>query len=97
MPREELREQLFARGHAAVFDKALDDLGAARPPVIFMKDRVALATHRVELTPEEEHTRATLERVIREGGLKPPDAATLAAVVGAAAPVVDRVLEAIAA
>ncbi|MGH9142236.1 MAG: SelB C-terminal domain-containing protein [Vicinamibacterales bacterium] len=93
MPREELRERLFARGHAAVFDKALDDLALARPPVIFIRDRVALATHRVELTPEEERARTTLERVIRQSGLKPPDAATLAAVVGAAAPVVDRVLK----
>ncbi|MCU1384301.1 MAG: Selenocysteine-specific protein translation Elongation Factor [Acidobacteria bacterium] len=53
MPREELREHLFGRGHAAVFDRALTDLAATRPPAIFVKDRVALATHRVELTSEE--------------------------------------------
>src|SRR5206468_11630460 len=28
IPREELREQLFARGHAAVFDRALERLAA---------------------------------------------------------------------
>ena len=93
MPREELREHLFARGHAAVFDRALDDLAAASPPAIFVKDRVALATHRVELTPEEERARAAIERAYRDGGLKPLDAAAIAAVVGAPAPVVDRMLK----
>ncbi len=93
VPREELRDQLFARGHAAVFDRALADLSAARPPAIFVKDRVALATHRVELTLEEERARAAIERVYREGGLKPPDAATVAAAAAAPPPVLDRVLK----
>ena len=91
MPREELREHLFARGHAAVFDRVLDDLSAAG--TIFVKDRVALATHRVELTPEEERARAAVDRAYRDGGLTPPDAATIAAAAGAPAPVLDRVLK----
>jgi selenocysteine-specific elongation factor len=90
MPRAELREHLFARGSAAVFDLALDDLAGASPPVIFVKDRVALATHRMELTPEEERARAAIELAYREGGLKPLDAAAIAASIGAPAPVVDR-------
>ncbi len=93
MPREELREHLFARGHAAVFDHALAGLAAASAPTIFVKDRVALATHRVELTAEEERARAAIERVYREGGLKPPDAAAIAAAAGMPAPVVDRMLK----
>ena len=91
LPREELREHLFARGHAAVFDRALADLSAAS--TIFVRDRVALATHRVELTPEEERARAAIERAYRDGGLKPPDAAAIAAAVGAPAPVADRMLK----
>jgi selenocysteine-specific elongation factor len=91
MPREELREHLFARGQAAVFDRALADLSAAG--TIFVKDRVALATHRVELTPEEERARAAVDRAYRDGGLAPPDAAAIAAAAGAPAPVVDRVLK----
>jgi selenocysteine-specific elongation factor len=91
MPREELREHLFARGQAAVFDRALADLSSAG--TIFVKDRVALATHRVELTPEEERARAAVDRAYRDGGLTPPDAATIAAAAGAPAPVVDRVLK----
>ena len=45
VPREELREQLAARGHPAVFDAALADLAAAG--TISVRDRVALATHRL--------------------------------------------------
>jgi selenocysteine-specific elongation factor len=91
MPREQLREHLFARGQAAVFDRALADLSSAG--TIFVKDRVALATHRVELTPEEDRARAAVDRAYRDGGLTPPDAATIAAAAGAPAPVVDRVLK----
>jgi selenocysteine-specific elongation factor len=91
MPREELREHLFARGHAAVFDRALADLSAAN--TIFVKDRVALSTHRVELTPEEDRARTAIERAYRDGGLKPPDATAIAATAGASAPVADRMLK----
>jgi selenocysteine-specific elongation factor len=91
MPREELREQLFARGHVALFDRALADLSAAG--TIFVRDRVALATYRLELTPEEERARTAIERAYREGGLKPPDAASIAAAVGSPAPVVDRMVK----
>jgi selenocysteine-specific elongation factor len=91
IPREELREQLFARGHAAVFDRALSDLSAG--DVIFAKDRIALVTHRVELTAEEARAHAAIARVYRDGGLKPPDAAAVAAAAGAPAPVVERMLK----
>jgi selenocysteine-specific elongation factor len=91
LPREELREHLFARGHADVFARALGDLSAAG--TIFVRDRVALSTHRVELTPEEERARSAIERAYRDGGLKPPDAAAIAAAVGAPAPVADRMLK----
>jgi selenocysteine-specific elongation factor len=91
MPREELREHLFARGHAAVFDRALADLSDAH--TIFVKDRVALSTHRVELTAEEDRARAAIARAYRDGGLTPPDATAIAATVGAPAPVADRMLK----
>ena len=91
VPREELREQLFARGAAAAFDRALADLSAAG--TIFVKDRVALATHRLELTPEEDRARAAVERLYRDGGLTPPDAAAVIATAGAPAAVVDRMVK----
>ncbi len=91
IPREELREQLFARGHAAVFDRALSDLAAA--DTIFARDRVALATHRVELTPEEDAGSRGDRSAYRDGGLKPPDAAAVAAAAAAPAPMVERMLK----
>src|SRR5439155_6229665 len=91
MPREELRERVFARGALAVFDRALADL--ERDGAVLVKDRVALATHRVALSPEETRAREAIERAYRDAGLTPPDAATLAAATGFGALVVDRVMK----
>jgi selenocysteine-specific elongation factor len=74
-----------------VFDRALGDLASAG--TVVGKDRVALATHRVALTPEEEQARAAIERAYRDGGLKPPDAASIAASLRVAAPVADRMMK----
>jgi len=93
LPREELREQLFARSHPSVFDRTLDDLAKTVPPIVVLTDRVALATYRMELTPEEERVRERLERAYRDGGLKPSDAAAIASQVGAPAPVIDRMVK----
>ena len=57
------------------------------------RDRVALATHRLALTPEEERARAAIERAYRDGGLKPPDAAAIASTAGVPPPVADRILK----
>jgi selenocysteine-specific elongation factor len=91
MPREELRDQLFARGRAAVFDLALAELAGAK--TITGHDRMALATHRLALSPEEEGARAAIERAYRNGGLKPPDAASIAATAGVAGAVAERMLK----
>jgi selenocysteine-specific elongation factor len=91
VPREELREQVFGRGNPAAFDVATSELAAANR--IVARDRVALATHRLALTPEEERARAAIERAYREGGLKPPDAAAVAAAAGVPPAVADRVLK----
>jgi len=77
IPREEARERLFARAHPNVYDLVLAEL--ARANRLIVKDRLALPGHRLELTPDEARTRATLEDVYRESGLKPPDAATISA------------------
>jgi len=91
VPREELREQLFAKGHADVFARALDDLAAAG--TILVRDRVALAGHRVELSPEEARARTAIENAYRQSGLKPPDPGTVAADAGVSGAVADRVLK----
>jgi selenocysteine-specific elongation factor len=91
VPREEARERLFARGSAAVFERALAELAATAG--VSVRDRLALATHRVELSPEEARAREAIARTLQTAGLTPPDAAALAAQAGASAAVVDRVLK----
>jgi selenocysteine-specific elongation factor len=91
VPREELRTRLFRRGHPAIFERALAELAASSR--IVLRDRVALATHRIELTPEEARARDVIERAYREAALRPPDASTLSASAGVPAPVADRVLK----
>ena len=88
IPREELRTTLFKRGHAAIFDRALESL-AARGRIV-IRDRVALAGHRVEMSADEEHARWAIERAYKDGGLTPPDAASLAAL-GLTPAISDRV------
>jgi len=90
-PREELREHVFAHGNDAVFDVVLAELAAANRIVV--RDRVALASHKLALTPEEDRARTAIERAFRESGLKPPDVATVAAAAGVPAPVADRVVK----
>src|SRR5207237_473388 len=63
IPREELREHVFARGRPAVFDVALADLEAAHRIVV--RDRVALATHKLALTPSQGRSGVTREFAIR--------------------------------
>jgi selenocysteine-specific elongation factor len=91
IPREELREHLYGHGHPQVFERVLADLGGAG--TIAARERVALASHRVELSPEEDRARAAIERVYRDAGLKPADAATIAAEAGIAPAVADRVMK----
>jgi len=91
IPREDLRGQTFGRGHAAVFDRALADLAEAGS--VAVRDRIALATHRVALSPEEDRARAAVERAYLTAGLKPPDAASVAAEAGVSPEVVDRVVK----
>jgi selenocysteine-specific elongation factor len=91
VPRGDLRTQLFGRGHPAVFERALDDL--ARAGTLVARDRVALATYRLALSPEEELVRLAMEEAYRGAGLTPPDAAVAAAGAGLPAVVADRMLK----
>ena len=91
LAREEARVRLFGRGHSAVFDRVLDDLIAAR--LVVGRDRLALATHHVELSPDAERARPAIERAFRDGGFAPPDAASLASASGASPTVIDQVVK----
>ena len=89
LPREEARERLFGRSSPHIFDHVLSTLAAAGRIVV--RDRVALAGHRVSLSGEDSRTRDEIERILKEAGLAPPDAATLQTLVNASAAIVDRI------
>jgi selenocysteine-specific elongation factor len=57
---------------------------------ISARDRVSLAGHRVSLTDEESRARDAIDRAYREGGLRPPDEAAIAAAAGVRPEVIDR-------
>ena len=91
IPREELRERTFGRGATAIFDRALTDL--ERAGTIAVRDRVALATHRVALSPDEDRVRLAIERAFREAGLTPPNAAAIARDADVSPAIADRMLK----
>jgi selenocysteine-specific elongation factor len=91
MPREEVRERLFARAGNGVFERVIAELASAGR--IQARDRIALAGHRVLLSADEERGRATVGRLFREAGLKPPDVTALAQASGLGADVLDRVVK----
>jgi selenocysteine-specific elongation factor len=57
------------------------------------RDRLALAAHRLELTPEEQRAREGIDRLFREAGLKPPETTEVAAAIGASPELADRMLK----
>ncbi len=77
IPREEARERVFARAHVDVFILTLQDLAESKRLVV--RDRLALPGHRLELSAIEQQAFDGIEAAYSKGGLKPPDAATIAA------------------
>ena len=90
VPREEVRERLFRRGHPAVFDRALVELG--NRGTVSVRERLALADHRLELSPTEERARQAIDDLFRHASLTPPEPSGLAVAAGVPAPVADRML-----
>jgi selenocysteine-specific elongation factor len=90
LSREEARVRLFGRGHPAVFDRVLEELIVAR--LVVGRDRLALASHHVEWSPDAARAREIIEQTFRDAGLAPPDPASLASAIGAPG-VVDQVVK----
>jgi len=88
--REEVRERLFAHGSVAAFERVIDDLTKAGR--IGGRQKLALASHRVALSAEEEQARTAIERILQQAGLTPPDPAAVAASAGVTPAVADRVM-----
>ncbi|MCX6544699.1 MAG: selenocysteine-specific translation elongation factor [Acidobacteria bacterium] len=89
LPREHVRERLCAHAAAGVFDRVVADLVVSGR--IVATDRLALASHRVEVIGEEKAARDGLERIYREAGLRPPDLKDAAAALALGADVADSI------
>lgn len=88
LPREEARSRRFSRAPDTVFEEVVGRLAAQGR--ITGSGRLALASHRVVLSERDQHARTAIERAYREAGLKPLPAADLAAALGVARDVVER-------
>jgi selenocysteine-specific elongation factor len=91
MPREELRTRLFSRAHDAVFAAVLDRLAAENR--IIVRDRIALASHRLELSGDEQRAYEAIARLFAEGGLKPPAPAEIGSTLHLEPSLADRMLK----
>ena len=89
LPREEARERVFARAAPALFDAIVAGLQAGGR--IGGRDRLALPGRGVSLSPEEARAQQALDRVYRDAGLAPPDAAAAAAAAQVPSAVADRI------
>jgi selenocysteine-specific elongation factor len=89
VPREELRERVFADASPYVFDHVLRALEGRKR--IVARERVALAGHSVALSDEEVRARDAMIDTLRDAGLAPPDPATLATRIGVSLEVVNRI------
>ena len=89
MPREEVRERLFARAPLPVFEHVLRVLTDRKR--IVARDRIALAGHNVALTHDEARARDAMVETLRAAKLTPPDPSMLATQIGAPLEVVTRI------
>ena len=90
LPREEARERLRRRASAAVFDHAVGELVAEGRLVA--TGHLALASHRVSLSPEEQRVHDRLDELLRDAGLTPPDPGGMALATGASGELVERMV-----
>jgi selenocysteine-specific elongation factor len=88
IPREEARERLFARADPMVFELVLSRLAADGR--LTVRDRIARAGHRLDLSADEMRARDAIERVYRQAGLKPPDASGVAVEAGVAPALAEK-------
>ena len=91
LPREEARGRVGRRASAEVFDYVV--VGLVTKGTIVATGKLALASHRISLSPEEKSVRDGIDRLFRDGGLTPPDVTDLAETLGANSAVVERMLQ----
>jgi selenocysteine-specific elongation factor len=91
LPREELRTRRFSRAPDVLFEHVLSRL--VREGRVSGRDRLALASHRVELSPAEQHARTMIEDAIRSAGLKPASPSELSFSLHLGSSLVDRMVK----
>jgi selenocysteine-specific elongation factor len=89
MPREEVRERLFANAPVPVFEHVLRTLTERKR--IIARERLALAGHTVALTDAEVRARDMMIDLLCAAKFTPPDGATLATKIGVPPDVITRV------
>ena len=94
LPREELRARVFARAHAEIFEAVVERL--TRGGTIVARDRVALASHRVSVSPAEARALEGVRDALERAGLTPPDTTSLASSLGLPPGAVDQALRLLA-
>ncbi|MEO5741345.1 MAG: selenocysteine-specific translation elongation factor [Vicinamibacterales bacterium] len=90
LSREEAREKIFAKVAPSVFEKVLEELKAKQ--ALGGSERLALPTHKATVAGADDRIRTAILEAFRSGGLKPPDAAGLAAAVKAPSLVIEKVM-----
>ena len=90
LPREETRERLRRRASAAVFDHAVSEL--VDDGTLVATGHLALASHRVSLSPAEQRVHDAIEELCRDAGLTPPDREALSAATGADDDLLERMI-----
>lgn len=89
LPREESRERVFAKSTPAIFERVVDQLKIAK--ALTGTDRLALPTHRVEVSGDDARVKAAVADAYRVAGLTPPDPAGVSTAAGALPAVVEKV------
>jgi selenocysteine-specific elongation factor len=91
IPRQEIRERLFARAAPALFEHVVDTL--TKSGRIAGRESLALPGEGVSLSAEEARAREVLEKAYRDAHLAPPDLSSAASMTGIAAGVAERVVK----
>lgn len=90
LPREEARERLCGQAGPGVFDAILDTL--VSEGTLVARDHLALTSHRVTLSPEENDVSDAVLTKLREAGLRPSAPAALCEELKTDGALLDRVV-----
>lgn len=88
LPREEARSKLFAKIAPAVFETVIERLKARQ--ALVGTERLALPTHKPTVAGADDRLRNAIIDSYRAGGLKPPDAASVAVAAKATGPIIEK-------